>query len=160
MNNKIIEFKDIERLKEKIKGKKAVLIGGSYDIMHYGHISFLKNAKKEGDVLIIALESDEFSKKKKKKVPVHNQGQRAEILASLIPVDYVLKLPFFQSHEEYFNLVKSIKPSVIAVTEGDVRIEKKKEQASFVGAEVKVVSPQLMKFSSSNIVSYESIFSD
>jgi cytidyltransferase-like protein len=49
--------------------------------MHYGHISFL-NAKKEEDVLVVALESDEFSKKKKK-VPVHNQSQRAEILASL-----------------------------------------------------------------------------
>lgn len=160
MHNKIIEFKDIQLLKENIKGKKAVLIGGSYDIMHYGHISFLKMAKKEGDVLVVALESDEFSKQKKKKVPVHNQDQRAEILACLIPVDYVLKLPFFQSHQEYSDLVHSIHPSVIAVTEGDIRLDKKRKQAESVGAVVKEVTPQLMKFSSSNIVSYESIFSD
>ncbi len=160
MQNKIFEFKQLSDLNEQTKGKKVVLVGGSYDIMHYGHISFLKNAKAEGDVLVVALESDEFSKKRKKKVPVHNQSQRAEILASLMQVDYVLKLPFFADHSDYFNLVKSIHPSVIAVTEGDPMIEKKQEQAVLVGAIIKAVSPLHKKFSSSQIVSYESIFSD
>lgn len=160
MQNKIISFDQLDSLKEKTKGKKVVLVGGSFDIMHYGHISFLKNAKKEGDVLIVALESDEFSKKKKKKVPVHNQNQRADILASLIPVDFVLLLPFFTADSEYSDLVKSIRPAVIAVTEGDTMIEKKQEQAQVIGAKVKVVTQHLTKFSSSNIVSYESIFSD
>jgi FAD synthetase len=160
MLNKIFEFNQIKSLNELTRGKKVVLVGGSYDIMHYGHISFLKNAKKEGDILVVALESDEFSRKKKKKVPVHNQSQRAEILASLSQVDYVLKLPFFTDHTDYFNLVKSIQPSIIAVTEGDPMIEKKQKQAEAVSGVVKVVSPLHKKFSSSNIVSYESIFSD
>lgn len=160
MQNKIYEFDQLGRMNEQTKGNKVVLVGGSFDIMHYGHISFLKNAKQEGELLVIALESDEFSKKKKKKMPVHNQDQRAEILSSLYFVDYVLKLPLFTDHADYFNLVKTIKPSVIAVTEGDVMVEKKQKQAESVGAVVKVVSPRLAKFSSSNIVSYESIFSD
>jgi cytidyltransferase-like protein len=160
MQSKIFEFLQLDRLVDQINDKKAVLVGGSFDLMHYGHVTFLKNAKKEGDILIIALESDDFSKKKKKKVPVHNQQQRAEILGSLYMVDYVLKLPLFENHSDYFNLVKSINPSVIAVTEGDTMIEKKQEQAKAIGATVKTVCPRLEKFSSSNIASYEKIFSD
>lgn len=160
MQNKIFDFTQINGLAENIQGKKVVLAGGSYDIMHYGHITFLKNARKEGDVLVIALESDEFSKNRKKKFPVHNQEQRAEILAALEMVDYILLLPLFTSHSGYYEMVKKIRPAVIAVTDGDPMLENKRKQAETVGGIVKIVSPRLAKFSSSKIVSYEHIFSD
>lgn len=152
--SKIITVDQIPQL-SAITGKR-VLVGGCFDILHYGHTSFLSNARQEGDCLIIMLESDEFIKKYKKRDPVHSQDQRALILANLIVVDFIIKLPFLKSDEEYSQLVKKIRPSLIAVTAGDPRIEEKKVQAEEMGAEVKVVVDQL-PFASSK---YASIFRD
>ena len=101
--------------------------------------------------MIVALESDEFIKKHKRKLPVHQQIERAEILSNLIMVDFILLLPFFQTNNNYFDLVKKISPSIIAVTEGDKQLENKKRQAIVVGAEVREVITNLKNFSTRNI---------
>lgn len=155
----ILDYTNAEDMKE-LEGQDIVLVGGCFDILHRGHIEFLKNAQKEADVLVVALESDEFIRTRKKKEPVHTQLQRAEILAAIRHVDYVVQLPYLKTHEEYFELVKRIKPHIIAVTHGDRLLDKKKDQAAQIGAVVKEVSPHHGGFSSSNIVSYETVFSD
>ena len=59
---------------------KKVLVGGCFDLIHYGHIVFLKEARKQGDYLIVALESDDNVKKYKgENRPVHKQSERAEM---------------------------------------------------------------------------------
>ncbi len=136
----------------KNAGKKTVLVGGCFDLLHYGHLTFLKKAKEQGDYLVVAVESDEFIKKKKKKEPIHNQNQRAEILASIIFVDLVVKLPYFPSDKEYYQLVEKINPSVIAVTKGDPQLQNKKKQAEKIGSRVEVVTSLLDPFSSKNII--------
>ena len=69
---------------------KKVLVGGVFDIIHYGHVHFLKNAKSLGDHLVVALESDKNVKRLKgEKRPIHNQNQRREMLESLEFVDEV-----------------------------------------------------------------------
>ncbi len=135
------------------KEKNTVLIGGCFDVFHFGHLSFLRNAKEDG-TLIILLESDEFIKKNKHREPVHTQEERAEILASLVYVDWVIKLPFLSSDEDYFNLVKLINPNIIAVTKGDLFLEKKKKQAAKIGARIKVVCDKIEGLSSTNIINY------
>ena len=110
MHNKIIEYKDFHKVSSSISGKKVVLTGGCFDIFHFGHFTFLKAAKKAGDILVVLVESDEFIKKKKKKIPVHTQDQRAQILAAFTMTDYVVKLPFFNSDADYCTLVQRIKP--------------------------------------------------
>lgn len=155
----ILDYTNTAEMKE-LEGQDIVLVGGCFDILHRGHIEFLKNAQKEADVLVVALESDEFIRIRKKKEPVHTQLQRAEVLAAIRHVDYVVQLPYLQNDNEYFELVNRIKPHIIAVTHGDRLIEKKKEQASAVGATVKEVSSHLAGFSSSKIISYETVFSD
>ncbi len=152
---KIIAFEDIGAILPLITKKNKVLVGGCFDVFHYGHLTFLKNAKREGDFLIVALESDEFIKKHKKRDPIHNQNQRAEILSANIFVDMVVVLPLLKSNEEYFHLVKLIKPSVIATTEGDPQLDNKKRQAQTVSGQVKVVTRQLPHFASSRIDPYE-----
>ncbi len=147
----IVPFKDLEKFTSIFKNKKTVLVGGCFDLIHYGHLKFLEAAKKEGEFLIVALESDEFIKKNKRKLPVHQQSERAEILSNLKMVDLIVLLPFFQSNKNYFDLVKKISPSIIAVTEGDKQLENKKKQASKVGAEVKEVVTNLKNFSTRNI---------
>lgn len=143
-----------------VKSEKKVLVGGCFDIFHFGHLTFLEKAKKQGDLLIVALESDEFINKIKKRIPVHNQLQRARILAGMQIVNYVLCLPFFRSNKDYFNLVNILKPKIIAVTENDRNFKIKQTQAKLIKAKVKVVTPNIVPFASSKIHSYESFFRD
>ncbi|MCE2951021.1 MAG: adenylyltransferase/cytidyltransferase family protein [Alphaproteobacteria bacterium] len=130
-----------------------VLVGGCFDLLHYGHIRFLEEARLKGQSLTIALEPDEMIIKSKKRHPVHTQEQRAAILTALRPVDCVLLLPLLVSFEDYYALVRDVSPSVIAVTQGDPQIENKRRQVALSGGQVEVVVPQLEGFSSSHILS-------
>lgn len=142
------------------ENKKIVLVGGCFDLLHYGHYSFLRNARQAGDFLIVALESDAFIRKSKHREPVHSQDQRAEILEALRVVDYVIKLPLLTGSEEYRDLVLQVKPDIIAVTEGDPHIEKKQQHADAVSAQVMTVSPHVSSFSTSGILAYATVLSD
>ena len=105
-----------------IRKKKIVLVGGCFDILHYGHIYFLKRAKKLGDMLVVALESDENTRKLKgPKRPIHTQKQRAEMLKSLRFVDKVITLPPMKSDLDYKKLVHRVNPDIIAITDGDTK---------------------------------------
>lgn len=132
---------------------KKVLTGGCFDLIHYGHIVFLKNAKKQGDYLIVALESDENVKRRKgENRPIHTQSERAAMLKSLIMVDEVIELPTLTGYDQYFEIVKKIKPDIIAVTEGDPQTENKRKQAKLVNAEIKIVVPRLEPHSTSRLI--------
>lgn len=116
---------------------RIVLIGGCFDVLHYGHIRFLKEAKNAGDYLLVALESDDNVKRRKGKLrPIHTQEQRKIMLESLAFVDEVLSLPTMTTDQEYENVVLEIKPTIIAVTEGDSYLELKKRHAKKIQATV------------------------
>ncbi len=146
--------------KQKIaRDKSKVLVGGCFDLLHYGHIRFLEGARALGDILIVALESDEFIVESKKRTPAHVQSERAYNLAALKVVDYVVTLSYLRSDQKYQELVTDIHPSVIAVTEGDPQLENKKKQGVLVGASVVALS-NYKKFSSSYIFRNASIYRD
>lgn len=114
---------------------KKVLVGGCFDLLHFGHISFLKQAKALGDQLIVALESDENAARMKGPTrPIHSQKQRKEMLLALSCVDEVILLPPMNTDQDYLNLVKTVAPSVIAITQGDPIKEKKQQHAQQVNA--------------------------
>lgn len=117
-----------------VKGKNIVLVGGCFDVLHYGHLTFLKQAKALGNHLLVALESDDTLVNTKNRNVFHTQSQRAEILESLSFVDEVLTLPTMSSDQAYFKLVNLIAPKVIALTQGDSQIANKKKQAKDSGA--------------------------
>jgi FAD synthetase len=132
--------------------KKTVLVGGCFDLLHYGHISFLKQAKALGNYVVVALESDENVRRMKGDArPIHTQAQRKEMLESLSFVDEVISLPPMRGDRDYYELVRKIKPSVIAVTGGDTAIVKKREQAEEIGAEL-VEIPKIHTPSTSQLV--------
>jgi FAD synthetase len=118
------------------EGKKVVLVGGVFDLIHYGHLNFLKQAKQQGDYLIVAIEPDEFIKQRKKRKPIHTQQQRAELLAHMDMVDQVILLPVMHGYKDYLALVQAVRPRVIAVTEGDPYKRDKESQARQIGAKV------------------------
>jgi len=130
----------------------VVLVGGCFDILHYGHVYFLKKAKLLGSCLIVALESDENIKRLKgKNRPIHNLDQRREILEALTFVDSIIVLKNKMTDGDYLDLVKNISPSIIATTKGDTNLEKKRGQARLVGAKV-VEIPKIKVASTSQII--------
>ncbi len=142
MAGKIIELSDISEtvLKLKAENKKIVLVGGCFDIIHPGHILFLEAAKKEGDVLILLLESDKNIKKRKGEGrPVNSIKNRQIVVSSIGDVDYIIPLVGVTTDDEYDRIMIQIKPEVIAITEGDSQTEKRKKQCESIGAELKVV---------------------
>lgn len=123
--------------KSKTETVDVVLVGGCFDILHYGHIHFLKTANALGNYLIVALESDKNIKRLKgKKRPIFDQNQRREMLESLRFVDRVIILGDDMRDKDYMKLVKIICPQAIAVTKGDPMLVKKKKQAKSVGAKI------------------------
>lgn len=136
----IVNFEQLETFLRREKKGRTVLVGGCFDILHIGHTRFLSEAKKMGDYLAVLLENDEKVKKLKgKNRPIFTQEIRAEMLSALKCVDLVVLLPMMENDSDYLSLVMKIKPDIIAVTENDPRIEKKKLQAEIVGGELKVI---------------------
>jgi len=134
------------------KKRSIVLVGGCFDVLHMGHLAFLEKAKKEGEKLVVMLESDEKIRKiKGKGRPINNQENRAKMLNSLKMVDRVIKLPKMKDGD-YVNLVKKIKPAVIAVTKGDKKTEIKRQMAKLVGARLVEVIKEIPFCSSSRII--------
>ena len=87
---------DLENLKTvisaaKLEGKKIVFTNGCFDILHIGHIRYLQEAKALGDLLVVGINSDESVRALKGEGrPVNDQQERAEIIAALECVDYVV----------------------------------------------------------------------
>lgn len=152
-------FDQFVSLRESID-KKIVLVGGCFDVFHYGHLVFLKKAKEQGDLLVLLLESDQKILSQKKQAPVHNQQERAEILAAIEDVDYVIPLDLLKSDKDYAEMITKIRPAVIAITEGDRQFKNKQLQAKIVGGKIIVVTPLIKGFSSTNIKNHASISSN
>lgn len=90
-NIKQLEELRIIRQQLKAEGKTVVFTNGVFDIIHAGHIDYLKKAKALGDVLMLGLNSDESVKIiKGDKRPIISELERAFIVSNLKPVDYVV----------------------------------------------------------------------
>ena len=112
-------------LKPLRKEKKIVFTNGCFDLLHVGHIRYLKEAKALGDILVVGINSDASVQKLKGPTrPVQNEADRAEILASMYAVDFTVIF----AEETPSKLIQIVKPNVL-VKGGDWKIE------NIVGAE-------------------------
>jgi len=92
------------------RGKKIVFTNGVFDILHYGHVDYLTKARTLGDVLIVGVNKDSSVKKFKSDLrPIQEGKDRARILASLRPVDYVVMF----EEETPERLIELVKPDVL-----------------------------------------------
>lgn len=90
-NIKQLEELKIIRQQLKAEGKIVVFTNGVFDLVHAGHVDYLKKAKSFGDILMLGLNSDESVKTiKGDKRPILREEERAFIVSNLKPVDYVV----------------------------------------------------------------------
>jgi D-beta-D-heptose 7-phosphate kinase/D-beta-D-heptose 1-phosphate adenosyltransferase len=93
MTQKIHPLDELQRIVQRLKksGGKVVWTNGCFDILHTGHVSYLQEAKKLGDVLVVGLNSDaSVTAIKGPGRPIVPEAQRAQVLAALSSVDYVV----------------------------------------------------------------------
>lgn len=98
---------------------KIVFTNGCFDLLHVGHVRYLKQARELGDILVVGINSDESVKKLKgPERPIQNENDRAEILSSLGCVDYAVIF----SEETPENLIRLVRPHFL-VKGGDWSID-------------------------------------
>lgn len=109
---KIKSLKQLSRiaLLLKSKGKKIVFTNGCFDILHFGHVYYLEQAKKQGDILIVGLNSDKSIQRiKGKNRPIVCQQDRAKVLAGLESIDYIVIF----NEDTPLKTISAIKPDVL-----------------------------------------------
>jgi len=117
---KIKNWQEIEEISEELKrsDKKIVFTNGCFDILHAGHISYIREAKALGDILMIGLNSDGSVKRLKgPDRPINDQKSRALLLSELKSIDYII---IFEEDTPY-DLINCIKPNIL-VKGGDWKI--------------------------------------
>ncbi len=120
INKKIVTLKNLIRIAQKLKKqhKKIVTTNGVFDILHFGHVRYLEEAKKLGDVLIVGVNADSSVKRiKGNKRPINDEKSRISVLAALESVDYV----FLFDEEDPINWLSKIKPN-FHVKAGDYKL--------------------------------------
>ena len=110
-NSKIVTNQDINKILKDYDSKKLIgFTNGCFDLLHTGHISYLKSAKQKCDILILGLNSDKSIKKLKgKNRPIVEQKDRVEILSSFPFVDKIIVF----DEVTPIKLIKKIKPNII-----------------------------------------------
>ena len=114
--------KEILRRKEMSPRRppRVVFTNGCFDILHVGHVRYLRDARALGDLLVVGVNSDASVKRLKgEQRPVTNEDERAEMLASLASVDYVVKF----SEDTPQALIEEVAPDLL-VKGGDWPPEK------------------------------------
>ena len=112
------ELKEIVE-KERAAGKKIVFTNGCFDLIHVGHIRYLREAKGRGGLLVVAVNSDwSVRKLKGKERPLVPEEERAEIVSALASVDYVVVFP----QETPAEIIAFLKPDLL-IKGGDYRKE-------------------------------------
>lgn len=139
MSNKI---KTREQLKSEIRkardrGEKIVTTNGCFDILHIGHLRCLQEAKELGDILVVAINSDDSVREiKGDGRPLVSEDERAEILAALECVDYVTIFPELDA----IQLVRELRPD-IHVKGGDYTLDQivERETVESLGGEMRLM---------------------
>jgi rfaE bifunctional protein nucleotidyltransferase chain/domain len=96
---------------ERAAGRRVVLANGCFDLIHVGHVRYLEAAKREGDVLVVAINSDASVRENKGSGrPWVPEGERVELLAALRCVDYLTVFAERTADE----LLRALRPHVHA----------------------------------------------
>ena len=121
LNKKIYHRSELASVLQRLKteGKTVVTTNGCFDVLHLGHLRYLQAARQLGDLLVVAVNSDSSVRQLKgENRPLVPEAERAEMLAGLECVDYVVIFPELTP----IDLLSELKPS-IHVKGGDYKLE-------------------------------------
>ena len=108
MNSKIRTLEDLPKL---LAGKKVVLANGCFDILHVGHVRYLEDARKSGDALVVAINSDRSVRALKGPGrPILNENERAALVSALRCVDHVVVF----DQPDVSQIIDTLRPAVHA----------------------------------------------
>lgn len=108
--HKYITGKAIDEFRKDNSEKRVVFTNGCFDIMHVGHLRYLQEAAKLGDVLIVAINSDASVKRLKgSERPINSESDRVEMMCALGFVDYVVIF----DEDTPLNIIKKIQPDIL-----------------------------------------------
>lgn len=108
--HKLIASKTVETFRKDHKNQKIVFTNGCFDILHIGHVRYLQEAAKLGDILVVGVNSDASVKRLKgPERPINNENDRAELLCSLEFIDYVVIF----DDDTPLKLIKKIQPDIL-----------------------------------------------
>lgn len=136
MKAKILSVQEMLAERERLRaaGRRLVFTNGVFDLLHVGHVRYLAQARALGDALIVAINSDRSVRELKgPNRPVFDQDERAEILAALRYVDYVVVFDDISPR----SLIKGVLPDVL-VKGGDYQLDEihGREEVEAAGGEV------------------------
>jgi rfaE bifunctional protein nucleotidyltransferase chain/domain len=112
MNDKILSADALTLVSKKYReheGKKLVLTNGCFDLLHVGHVHYLQAARALGDALAVAVNGDDSVRALKgESRPLNREADRAEVIAALECVDYVVIFPEIR----VTRLLEQVRPSI------------------------------------------------
>ncbi|HZI62146.1 MAG TPA: D-glycero-beta-D-manno-heptose 1-phosphate adenylyltransferase [Pyrinomonadaceae bacterium] len=138
MKDKIRSIEDMlaERARLRDSGARLVFTNGVFDLLHVGHVRYLAQARALGDALVVAINSDRTVRELKgPDRPVFDQAERAEILAALRQVDYVVVFDDISPR----NVITQLLPDVL-VKGGDYQLDQIHGREEVEAAGGKVIS--------------------
>jgi rfaE bifunctional protein nucleotidyltransferase chain/domain len=110
---KIVSATELARVRDEFAaaGKKLVFTNGCFDLLHVGHVRYLQAARELGDALVVAVNGDDSVRALKGPTrPINNEDDRAEVLAALACVDYVIVFPDVR----VTKVISEVRPQVYA----------------------------------------------
>jgi len=111
MNSKLIPRAEVVVLGERLRqaGQRIVFANGCFDLLHVGHVRYLEGARQQGDVLVVGVNSDRSVRQLKGEGrPLLPEEARAELLAAMEPVDYVVIFDDLTAG----NILRDLRPDV------------------------------------------------
>lgn len=109
---KIKKPQELREILTRLKAgrKKIVFTNGCFDLLHWGHVKYLEDAKKIGDILVVGINRDASVRRiKGNKRPVVPEGDRARVVAALASVDYVVLF----GEDTPLKIIKMLKPDIL-----------------------------------------------
>jgi len=150
------KFKNLEEFLQfrQQNQKTLVLVTGVFDVFHQEHKNFLTEAKKQGNLLLVALESDLRVRALKGPTrPINSQEKRLQTIANLGLADFLLILPEqFSSPEDHEAFIKKIHPNVLAVSASSPHLADKERILQKYGGTLKIVLGHNPSISSTQII--------
>src|SRR6266852_7309596 len=141
MKNKIIDMKKLAQRAAELRdmGKKLVATNGCFDLLHLGHVRYLQTAHALGDALVVGVNGDESARKLKgPNRPLNNERERAEVLAALECVDFVVIFPELRAA----RFIEMAAPAIY-VKGGDYTAEtlnaEERTALQKIGAEIRII---------------------